>query len=266
MPHRCRDQQNSDRTRASGLLEWVSTETAKVAQNAQPPVCETLSVRQSLRVHCLSEKEKSSPCAVTPGGARSEALFRSRQLVHREGAHRPRREGSFLRADPPLYPRDPAARAHCRQLEAAADEIVFPRVWDLTEESLYPAKERGRDEGRLHGAQEALSRQHAELDKQLASRDYLCGDFSVADIGTFIMLSAGATLGAPVSEKCTNLLAWFARLGQRPAFSNEMAATQSFLAGALNPPGLTPVHSGERAASSFERRERGDLPFRKPFP
>ncbi len=70
---------------------------------------------------------------------------------------------------------------------------------------------------------------------QLASLDYLCGDFCVADIGTFVMLSAGATLGAPVSEKCENLRAWFARLGERPSFSNEMVAMQSFLAGVLNP-------------------------------
>ena len=29
---------------------------------------------------------------------------------------------------PPLYPRDAAERARCRQLEAAADEILFPHV------------------------------------------------------------------------------------------------------------------------------------------
>ncbi len=49
------------------------------------------------------------------------------------------------------------------------------------------------------------------------------------------MLSAGATLGAPLSEQCMNLRTWFARLGQRPSFSNEMVAMQSFLAGVLNP-------------------------------
>ena len=137
--------------------------------------------------------------------------------------------------DPPLYPRDLAERARCRQLEAAADEIVFPRVWDLTEESLYPAGAAGRDEGRLRGAQEAMANQHAELDKQLANRDYLCGDFGVADVGTFIMLSAAATLGAPVNERCANLHAWLGRLGQRPSVAAEMMAMQSFLAGALNP-------------------------------
>ena len=137
--------------------------------------------------------------------------------------------------DPPLYPRDPELRARCRQLEAAADEIIFPCVWDITEENLYPAEAQGRDEARLRVAQEALAEQHTELDKQLANRVYLCGEFSVADIATFIMLSAGATLGAPVSENCTNLRAWLTRLGQRPSVSNDMASMQNFLAGVLNP-------------------------------
>jgi glutathione S-transferase len=137
--------------------------------------------------------------------------------------------------DPPLYPRDPVLRARCRQFEAAADEIIFPNVWDLVEEGLYPAATGERDPGRLREAQDALSQRHAELDKRLADVDFLCGDFSVADIGTFIMLSSGATLGAPVSERCTNLHGWLERLGKRPAFAAEMIGMQSFLAGVLKP-------------------------------
>jgi len=79
--------------------------------------------------------------------------------------------------------------------------------------------------------------QHTDSDKQLARSEYLCGEFSVADIGTFIMISAGATLGAPVSEYRTNLRAWLTRLGQRPSFKDEMASMQIFLAGVLKPSG-----------------------------
>jgi glutathione S-transferase len=137
--------------------------------------------------------------------------------------------------DPPLYPRDPVLRARCRQFEAAADEIIFPNVWDLVEEGLYPAATGERDPGRLREAQDALSQRHAELDKRLADVDFLCGDFSIADIGTFIMLSSGAILGAPVGERCTNLHGWLERLGKRPAFAAEMIGMQSFLAGVLKP-------------------------------
>ena len=48
--------------------------------------------------------------------------------------------------EPPLYPRDAIARARCRQLEAAADEILFPPLWDLIESVFYPAAGGGRDE------------------------------------------------------------------------------------------------------------------------
>src|SRR5438552_16500410 len=38
---------------------------------------------------------------------------------------------------PPLYPRDVAERARCRQAEAAADEILFPSVFELITEVFY---------------------------------------------------------------------------------------------------------------------------------
>jgi len=41
--------------------------------------------------------------------------------------------------EPPLYPSERALRARCRQLEAAADEIVFPAVWELIDGGFYPA-------------------------------------------------------------------------------------------------------------------------------
>ena len=44
--------------------------------------------------------------------------------------------------EPPLYPRDAIARARCRQLEAAADELWFPPLWDLIESAFYAARRR----------------------------------------------------------------------------------------------------------------------------
>jgi hypothetical protein len=51
---------------------------------------------------------------------------------------------------PPLFPRDAIARARCRQLEAAADELWFPAIWDLIEGVFYPHPEAG---ARRRGAQ-----------------------------------------------------------------------------------------------------------------
>ena len=133
----------------------------------------------------------------------------------------------------PLYPRDAAERALCRQLEAAADEIVFAPLWELIEEAFYPAADGSRDTERLAAAHAALAEQHAGLDAQLAGREFLCDAFSVADIATFVMLNAAATLGAPPAESHTALRAWLDRVGARPAVREEVEGMQRFVAGIL---------------------------------
>lgn len=132
--------------------------------------------------------------------------------------------------EPPLYPKDAAERARCRQLEAAADEIVFPPLWDLIEEAFYPAGDGGRDTERIERAHAAFAGHHATLDKQLSGRPYLCGEFSVADIGSFIMVSTAATLGAAPDASASELQRWLGSVGSRPAVSSEIQAMQAFAA------------------------------------
>jgi glutathione S-transferase len=133
---------------------------------------------------------------------------------------------------PPLYPRDAAARARCRRLEAAADEIVFPAVWDLIETTFYPA---GRDEARLERAKAKLAAEYAVLDKELTGRAWLCDHYSVADIGTFIMVHAASGLGAPPAETNGNLRGWIARMHERPAVKREVEETARFLKSLFSP-------------------------------
>ena len=133
--------------------------------------------------------------------------------------------------EPPLYPRDAAGRARCRQLEAAADELVFPSLWDLIEEVFYRGGvSTGRDERRVSEARAALAQRYEMLDKELSDREHLCGEFSVADIGTFIMVSTAATLGAAPGQGHAHLLAWLARVGSRSAVAAEVQEMQVFAA------------------------------------
>lgn len=134
----------------------------------------------------------------------------------------------------PLYPSTATERAACRQLEAEADETLFPWVWDLIEEGLYPAGLVERDEQRLLGAKANLANYYEKLDKQLADRDYLCGDYSVADIAMFIFANSAVLLGAPASDGLTHLNAWFARMTDRPPVGTEITAMQQYLATALS--------------------------------
>jgi glutathione S-transferase len=131
---------------------------------------------------------------------------------------------------PALYPTEPGAKAMCRRLEAAADEIVFPSVWTLIAEGLYPPGPEGRDEAALKTAREELAGHYRQLDEALEGRDYLCGDYSVADIATFVFVSAAAMLGAPVGDGCDRLQAWVGRVSSLPVVAAEIAAMQAVLA------------------------------------
>ena len=138
--------------------------------------------------------------------------------------------------EPPLYPRGLAERARCRQLEAAADEIFFPQLWQLIDGGFYPNASREAAE-RVAQARRGIAAQHVELDKQLTGREYLCDRFSVADIGTFVFVSTAATLGAPPDPDHAHLGAWLARVAQRPAVRREMEAMTRFVRGLSAPSG-----------------------------
>lgn len=126
--------------------------------------------------------------------------------------------------NPALYPSGLAERARCRQLEAYADEILFQPVWQLITRGVYGASE--PDVGAQ--ARDTLGRLAERLDEQLVGRAFLCDAFSVADIATFVMLSAAATLGAPVPERFENLRGWLARVAARPAVSNDARGMLEF--------------------------------------
>jgi glutathione S-transferase len=131
---------------------------------------------------------------------------------------------------PLLMPRAADERARCRELEAFADEVFFPPLWDLIEEVFYPAGASGRDEQRLAQARAEIAGHYAWLDGQLADRDFLCGEFGIADIGVFVMVSAALSFGAAPDPSLANLLGWLARTGGRPALKADVEGMQRFVA------------------------------------
>jgi glutathione S-transferase len=132
---------------------------------------------------------------------------------------------------PALMPHTPAGRARCRTLEAFADEVFFPSLWDLIDGAFYPSGANGsRDTRRVDAARARIATLHAELEGELAGREYLCGAFSLADIANVVMLSAAASMGAPPDPRLAQLGAWLARTVSRPAVGRELAAMQAFVA------------------------------------
>ena len=129
--------------------------------------------------------------------------------------------------EPPLFPRDVAGRARCRQLEAAADEILFPHVWPLIAEVYYKPDAAERDPARVTEALAAIAAHYAGLDRILDGRAYLCGEFTVADIGYFLTMTFATSLGAAPDAELTNLAAWAGRVATRPTMAAELVGLQT---------------------------------------
>ncbi|RIL02351.1 MAG: glutathione S-transferase family protein [Proteobacteria bacterium] len=142
---------------------------------------------------------------------------------------------------PPLMPAGAAARARCRRLEAAADEIFFPPLWSLVEEAFYPPREGGRDGARLAAAQAAIAAQYEGLERELAGRSWLCDAYSYADVASFVMVHAAASIGAPPPPALAALNAWLARAKARPAVRAEVEATRRFVASLFAAPAAEPA-------------------------
>ena len=122
--------------------------------------------------------------------------------------------------EPPLYPKNPADRARCRLAELAADEILLPQVVKLMYRTSPvhpdPAVQEGRvAEGKRGEA--AIRARYAAFEEQLAGRDYLCGDFTVADIATFMTVLFVLRLKGPDLSGHAALAAWYARVSARPS-------------------------------------------------
>ncbi len=125
--------------------------------------------------------------------------------------------------EPPLYPRAPAARARCRQLESFGDEVLFPEVWTLIQEVFYQPDEARRDAARIAAARAAVEARYRELEGFLGEGEHFCGDFGVADVGLFLTGFFAASLGAGIPPERVRLGRWFARCGERPSLRAEVA-------------------------------------------
>jgi len=134
-----------------------------------------------------------------------------------------------LQPEPALWPRDVRARARARLLEHKSDEVYFPHIIRLMglEDDL-------QGEAAL-AAIGAANNFYAEMERQLADRDYLAGDFSFADIAFYMAALFGERKGAPLGSETPRLLAWRERMTQRPAVRSVAGAMGRWLASVGRP-------------------------------
>ena len=124
--------------------------------------------------------------------------------------------------DPPLIGSTAEERAECRMwtrrvdlniCEPLANGYRFGEGLKFFEKRIPVAAEASP------GLKKIAANRLQWLNGQLADgRDYLCGRrFTLADILLYCFLDFGARVGQPLDPANANILAWFARVGQRPS-------------------------------------------------
>ena len=123
---------------------------------------------------------------------------------------------------PPLVPKDPLARARCRYLELKSDNEIDPAVLVLGILKLMRPELAKDVPESLPSAEAALARHYAYLERELAGRDWLVGEFSLADIALTPHLRAAAFMGYAPGPAHPSLAAWLARGAERPSLKRAM--------------------------------------------
>ena len=79
------------------------------------------------------------------------------------------------------------------------------------------AKATDKDEPRAQAARETITKTLAMLERELTGREFLSGDFSLADIAFAPALLMLPQVGIAIDPSLANVAAWKARLLARPS-------------------------------------------------
>lgn len=131
--------------------------------------------------------------------------------------------------EPPVYPADPASRVRARAWERCADTVIDPILVDIS----YWGWADRPDEmpaGLREAAQTDLNQVYDALERDLASGNHVCGEFSVADIALFPHLMAVRLLGVSFSpEGHPNLAAWLKRMRALDICRADLERTRAYV-------------------------------------
>jgi glutathione S-transferase len=129
---------------------------------------------------------------------------------------------------PALFPTAIADRVLCRLLEDGGDTILTDSARVLISEIYLKSDPATRNQAEIAKATAELRQAYAILDQDVATRPYLCGQFSVADISCFIPINFAAMLG--VAPENPHLAKWFSRMGERPSVRRDLDEMNQALA------------------------------------
>jgi glutathione S-transferase len=118
---------------------------------------------------------------------------------------------------PPLMPKDSDGRARARLMEDFRDNVFNPACVKIFREMRAPEAERNSQA--IEAAKAELAKCFERIENELHGREYLAGEFSLADIAFMANLDFLDRSGVQVDPKNKNTLAWIARLKARPSYA-----------------------------------------------
>jgi glutathione S-transferase len=124
---------------------------------------------------------------------------------------------------PALFPGGIAERARCRILEDLGDTLLAPNLGVLVREVLLKPDPSTRDAAAVAQTKAELSRQYQRLDRELGKREYLCGEFSAADISCFSPINIASLMEGAPSPEFGNVAKWLSRMSNRPSVARYLA-------------------------------------------
>lgn len=116
---------------------------------------------------------------------------------------------------PPLLPEESGERALTRMLGDFADHAFTLPAMAVEREMAKRASE--RDERRIASGREVLAKTLAMLEDRLEGKEYLAGEFSLADAAFAPTALNLNKLGTKVDTSLPNVRGWVARLTERPS-------------------------------------------------
>lgn len=123
----------------------------------------------------------------------------------------------------PLFPTGAVERARCRVLEDIGDTMLAANLGVLVREVFLKPDLSTRDAAAVAQVKGELARQYERLDRELGKHDYLCGQFSVADIACFSPINIGSLMEGAPSIELGALTAWLERMRKRPSVARFLA-------------------------------------------
>lgn len=130
-----------------------------------------------------------------------------------------------VQPEPPLWPREARTRARARLAELQSDEVYFPHIIKLM--GLQADLQGEAAQAAIAAAQAYYGR----MEQALQASDWLAGDaYTYADIAFFMAAIFGERMGAPITDATPRLLAWRARMTQRPPVRQVAGAMARWLA------------------------------------